>query len=402
MSRLFIIGAGFSKALADAPLANGFIKAIYDETLNQDMKYQHAGEWRSDRTAFQKLLKHFHESTTKLVESLEQNDSKKILNRDFESFLESLNIEFLCSFLDLHITHCFIPLAKGVNLQGCPIPLVNGFHQYELKSALKFIKHHMLELLLEENLSLNTSAFDKMSDFFREGDNVISFNYDLLIEQMLWKRKLWNPFDGYGFEFKRNGNEDVHESRITIIKVHGSINWRSPDILFHPDLQLAISHPFKDEPLFEGLKIENSIHNKTKYIEYPICSHVILPTFAKSPRYNWELRIVNKALEFCRNAEEVYILGYSFPEADYITNLLFSEMNHDACLKIILWDKNKDVAKELRSKIIKKYSIENENVKHENSSIESWINSGFEFTAYERYLKEQAEMEQVLNISKRK
>ena len=78
MSRLFIIGAGFSKALADAPLANGFIKAIYDETLNQDMKYQHAGEWRSDRTAFQKLLKHFHESTTKLVESLEQRTEMRM------------------------------------------------------------------------------------------------------------------------------------------------------------------------------------------------------------------------------------------------------------------------------------------------------------------------------------
>ncbi len=196
MSRLFIIGAGFSKALANAPLANGFIKAIYDETLNQDMKYQHAGEWWSDRIAFQKLLKHFHESTTKLVKSLEQNDSKKILNRDFDSFLESLNIEFLCSFLDLHITHCFIPLAKEADLQSCPIPLVDGFHQSELKSALKFIMHHMLELLMEENLSLDASVFDKMSDFFREGDNVISFNYDLLIEQMLWKRKLWNPFEG--------------------------------------------------------------------------------------------------------------------------------------------------------------------------------------------------------------
>ena len=400
MSRLFIIGAGFSKALANAPLANGFLKAIYEKTLNEDDKYKNVGNWHNDRAKFLELLTYLHESVIPLIDWLEKDDDKKILNRDFENFLDSLNIEFVCSFLDLHINHYFIPKAKGVDLQGCPIPYIHGFHKFDLESALNFILHHMIDLLLEENLSINTSAFKKMTNFFREDDKVISFNYDLLVEQMLWKRKFWNPFEGYGFEFERNGNEDIHESKVTIIKIHGSINWRSPDIFFHPSLELAIDHPFEDKPLFEGLKISKSIQDKEKYRTYPLYSHVILPTFMKSPQYNWEMDLINNALKLCRDAEKVYILGYSIPDADYITNLLLAAMNKDAQLRIVLWDKNHDVAKDLRDKIVEKHGFKKQNIKHENTPIERWIENGFKYLAYEKYLEDQSIFEEILNTSR--
>jgi len=129
MRRLFIIGAGFSRAVANAPLANSFIKAIYDKVINEDNNYKHSGDWPNDRACFLKLLTYFHDTAQSLINWFEKDNDKKIINRNFEEFLSSLNIEFVCSFLDLHIKHYFVPEAKGVDLHGCPIPYIHGFHK---------------------------------------------------------------------------------------------------------------------------------------------------------------------------------------------------------------------------------------------------------------------------------
>ena len=311
------------------------------------------------------------------------------MNKKFEPFLDSLNIEFVCSFCDLLIKHYFIPEAKGVSLQGCPIPFIHHFHKEELQSALNFINHHMLDLLLEENLEIEEKTFDKMAGFFKEGDKFISFNYDLIIEQMLWKRELWNPFEGYGFQFENPGNEKYQNSKTQVIKIHGSINWRKPDILFHPNLELAIDHPFEDKPLFDGLNIEKSIYDKVKYRQYPLYSHIILPTFMKTPQFNWEISLINDSLKYCKEAEEIYILGYSVPDADYISNLLFSEMNKNAKIYIVLWDNNAypNPAEDLRDKLIERYGFNKDNITHEHSKIEDWINNNYKYIEYKKFLE---------------
>lgn len=125
MARLFIIGAGFAKAIADAPLANGIIKAIYQKSLNDDENYKHAGKWPHDRAAFIKLLTYFYDTVQDLIDWHEKQDNRKILNRNFEEFLNSLNVEFVCSYLDLLIKYYFIPEVKGVDMQGCPIPYIH-------------------------------------------------------------------------------------------------------------------------------------------------------------------------------------------------------------------------------------------------------------------------------------
>ncbi len=243
---------------------------------------------------------------------------------------------------------------------------------------------------------MNESIFNKMSSFFKENDMIINFNYDLIVDQMLWSRKLWNPFDGYGFTFDRDGNKKIPKSRIKMVKIHGSINWRSPDIFFHPNLELAIDHPFKDKPLFEGLKIPKSKYNKQKYRQYPLYSHIILPTFAKSPQYIWEMQLIKNAINFCRKAEEIYILGYSVPDADYITNLLFFEINKEAKINIILWDRTDNAAVQLGKRLSKKYGFKSKNMVYENSPIEKWIENDFKFIAYKEYLEKQADIEQIL------
>ena len=77
MSRLFIVGAGFSKAIANTPLTYGFIKAIYNKCLAEDEKYEHYRVWSHDRAAFIKLLTYFHDSVQDLIKWSESQDDKK-------------------------------------------------------------------------------------------------------------------------------------------------------------------------------------------------------------------------------------------------------------------------------------------------------------------------------------
>ncbi len=61
-----------------------------------------------------------------------------------------------------------------------------------------------------------------------ESADIISFNWDILLELALYETKIWQPLDGYGRNF--NGLLGYKEkinftSKIKIFKPHGSINW---------------------------------------------------------------------------------------------------------------------------------------------------------------------------------
>lgn len=57
----------------------------------------------------------------------------------------------------------------------------------------------------------------------KPGDTVMTFNYDVSLDMELKRSGLWNVGDGYGFEVE---NLPAH-SQITLLKLHGSINWRA-------------------------------------------------------------------------------------------------------------------------------------------------------------------------------
>jgi hypothetical protein len=54
------------------------------------------------------------------------------------------------------------------------------------------------------------------------GDVVITFYYDLALERELRRAGLWEIDDGYGFPL---GINEIPQSRVTVLKLHGSANW---------------------------------------------------------------------------------------------------------------------------------------------------------------------------------
>jgi hypothetical protein len=60
-----------------------------------------------------------------------------------------------------------------------------------------------------------------LAERLEEGDVVVTFNYDLALENELAKNGKFKVRDGYGF--RAEWDEDL--SPVTILKLHGSLNW---------------------------------------------------------------------------------------------------------------------------------------------------------------------------------
>jgi len=112
MSRVFVIGAGFSKAVGDAPLANELFELVYEQAHN-DQNDQGPGQWQEDFFSFKRLISYLQEQAKPLLDFL-QRDGKQIETSRVIPNLHSINIEYLCSILDMNINYCYIPCILKV------------------------------------------------------------------------------------------------------------------------------------------------------------------------------------------------------------------------------------------------------------------------------------------------
>ena len=153
----------------------------------------------------------------------------------------------------------------------------------------------------------------------KQGDTVITFNYDLVIEESFESAKLWNPIDGYDMETsgktmgwtKRWLIEKKYKSgaksAIKLLKLHGSINWKLiPDkIKLKPKPYLVTTRNGTPRP--ETISILAPGWNKR---------------IDKNP-YKKLWRNARLRLEKCKT---LVIVGYSLPETDLLAHALLSEV----------------------------------------------------------------------------
>jgi len=271
----------------------------------------------------------------------------------------------------------------GVDLQGCPIPYLGGLTVDVLKEARNFIQHYIVRLLLPHKLKPKSNCLEKVISKVSHGDVIVTFNYDVLVEQMLWKKKLWNPWDGYLIgdivESERVKNTTRKETAVPVIKLHGSVNWMRQNYAIR-DLGIGIytTHLHTNEPFFEGLNVQAD--HREYEPKYALNTHVVLPTFMKTFQENWEIKLVQAALNAISNADKIFILGYSLPDADAMANLIFSQIQKTAKIDIV----NPIDPMKLAKRLIDKYDLDKKNIIDEASTIEEWIENDFKYLAYEK------------------
>ncbi|KAA3600940.1 MAG: hypothetical protein DWQ06_08960 [Calditrichaeota bacterium] len=384
MSRVFIVGAGFSKALANAPLTYEIVEKIYKIAKSK---------LEIDRNAnsFIKLIDILRTPISNAFKSplFSEEDSKNLKNRDQEQIPLSIDIEFLFTIIDLNLLRPFIPNGKGVDYSSVPIPYLDGLNSLELEKAKVFLKNEFVKLLLPDSLSPKKNELNKFTKFLNEQDKIITFNYDLLLEQNLWNEKLWNPLDGY---FIGKVEEENYlsikkpETLIPIIKLHGSINWQERRDL-SDYIKISLESPISSKSYFSGIELRNE---PNPIPEHPLTSFMTLPSFIKSFSKIWEHKLIKIALEYLSNANEIITLGYSFPNSDSMTNFLMSQLTQDVKIKIV--DKQ---ANDIKERLEEEYQFKN--IEPEQIGIEEWIKNEFQYKEFEKYTKNQRFIRSILS-----
>ena len=196
----------------------------------------------------------------------------------------------------------------------------------------------------------------------REGDTILTFNYDLACERALRTEGAWEIGDGYGFSL---GDGITPPSKTRILKLHGSANWLG--ILFDGNKGFSqASNVYGPRPRLFGER-DFTYLGYSEDVRDALCKGIsrpgadpalILPTlhkdfFHQTPfgrewepfwDYMWE-----QAQESLRSAEKIVVIGYSMPNGDErARELLLKHSNPDAEILVFSGSRTGTICEDFR------------------------------------------------------
>lgn len=166
---------------------------------------------------------------------------------------------------------------------------------------------------------------------------VITFNYDLLIENLLMETNEWHRYDGYGVEipivdramptprhtFDPQPTPLISWSKVTLLKLHGSINWGTP-IIFQDRAESIYQLPVDAGVSMDDFAIRTHFGSPfTMYFKPVIIPPILDKSFwMKNPTFRvlW-----NMAMEALESAERITFVGYSLPGTDFMAEFMFRQ-----------------------------------------------------------------------------
>jgi hypothetical protein len=150
-----------------------------------------------------------------------------------------------------------------------------------------------------------------LAKLLEQGDAVVSFNYDCLMDLALKSKsaKKWNAEYGYGFKISQ-GHKAWHthagkgraakELSILLLKMHGSLNW--------------------DRTVEKSVKLRSEPYNSTSV---RVQNEVIPPVWNKDILHNdLYKKVWCEARTRLRKCNILIVIGYSVPETDLMSKSL--------------------------------------------------------------------------------
>ena len=199
------------------------------------------------------------------------------------------------------------------------------------------------------------------SEVVRDGDVVITFNYDVSLDRELRKTGKWEISDGYGFDL---GIPGMGRSATRLLKLHGSTNWMDSvfDGLQGNKSQQGDGNSLGARPVilpqeFEFLEYHNIRDPRFKGGGMARSGSMILPGRRKRfyvstsinphEREEFWTRLWTEAEEALKQANEIVVVGYSFAPADEnARSLVFDTSNRNVLLTICCGQDTDRVARE--------------------------------------------------------
>lgn len=165
-----------------------------------------------------------------------------------------------------------------------------------------------------------SAAHEKVLARLKSGDTILTFNYDLVLEEALRSGSLWSPLDGYGVTAhgitgdwcrrwrRTKGSTKLPKSKVILLKLHGSINWtlyKNRQIRLKPRPYVVRSR--SGQTVFEDVSVLPPGWNKR---------------IDRNP-YRKFWRTARLRLERCKT---IVVVGYSLPETDLLARALVAEV----------------------------------------------------------------------------
>jgi hypothetical protein len=328
MKRVFIVGAGFSKAVADLPLTSEMINR-FKEVLEDSRRHGDENGILWGQSIFRfwtDLEKQFLELPLRKT-----GNNSRILNSNYWTNFESV-LTFIDHNLNNEVQGRFKNSEEEYSSNG-PGYMFWDNNSHCLEEVRWSITTYLYRALI--NGKPNESVLTLFTEsLLNDGDTVISFNYDLILERFLFQKRRWLPHDGYGLEDFNHSIPPVNPefqkpSQIKLLKLHGSLNWDDQYRLRWSDDSRISFFP-------------NYLLEETKYLFPYQGKHGsegwILPSWIKRYKPAQLLHIWRQAVKALGTAEEIIVIGYSLPEEDSAVVSLLGTVDYKNCKRILLID----------------------------------------------------------------
>lgn len=348
---VFILGAGFSRAIGDCNVGNKVLPAPLDKDFFASLEdYELLSELLSDKPCLSYLLDSI---------GIYDASTGKLKNREFslEKFWTEISLLFklnssITGFPELNI----LPFIQDGDFIEIPIDMVDDFKNsmsddekifydyisdtetFNPEGLLLFLAEYELKKIIFDvyaNINSpkrNSDTIDKFKNIVKESP-IISFNYDCLAENIFRTHKVFRyiPY-----------NSDLPMEKL-IIKPHGSLGWigthqysysssRDGTVQYLYGLKKILRKP--SSSAFKPIKIQNKTLNVPTPIMIPMCPGKENFVSGKDStrikirpdnKYNKKREFIDCVVSYAsmidaiRCASNVIFIGYSFPATDYET-----------------------------------------------------------------------------------
>jgi hypothetical protein len=243
------------------------------------------------------------------------------------------NIEELANFL---LSEPLDPFADYENRRKC---------YGELTSIITWTLRGVEDMPRDlETRDIYQAFASKVAD--RNG-SIITFNYDLLIDSILLKTKMWSPQNGYGVRIPTIAETSLQESKslnfeqvlgreqlssCLLLKLHGSLSWGTRRVPHSDGSRPVVQndwgwHVGQSMPRLNPISGASSAGGGLGYANFYYDTLLIPPQIDKSEHYARPLLklLWYIAREALAHSDVVHILGYSLPPSDFEVRRLIRE-----------------------------------------------------------------------------
>ena len=177
-------------------------------------------------------------------------------------------------------------------------------------------------------------------EIIQEGDNIITFNWDDLLEEELYAASNWDYWDGYGFKVKgvKRQGDSVYTlpprglcSKNLIFKPHGSMNWyrKRPSQLVDDSIYvwIAANRSMRGQGHYSQQQCESVDYQNQAGVYFTP------PGERKDMRFPEIWKQIRSQLE---TADELIFIGFAFNEYDVEAEQFFQDVTYRNDVRILI------------------------------------------------------------------